>query len=141
MVNNDKQAESLTDLPQFPQLENLLAIRNWLSRNFSNMAYRRFIARKPSDDGYLKLQANTFNEDWMTEVLRWLLQLIEMSSVVPDDFRERLLTGEWMADSGVAAIANDDKLTPAARRVATLVPRRHGPAHVRARYTKPTAAD
>lgn len=115
VVNNDKQAESLTDLPQFPQLENLLAIRNWLSRNFSNMAYRRFIARKPSDDGYLKLQANTFNEDWMTEVLRWLLQADRDEQRRADDFRERLLTGEWMADSGVAAIANDDKLTPAQR--------------------------
>ncbi|MGL5128586.1 MAG: hypothetical protein ACRC7D_10615 [Aeromonas popoffii] len=55
-------------------MANLLAIRNWLSRNFYNMSYRRFIACKPTDDGFLKLQANTFNEAWMTSVLRWILQ-------------------------------------------------------------------
>lgn len=70
VVNSDKQAESLTDLPQYPQLRNLLAVRNWLSNNFANMQYRRFLARKPSADGYLKLQANTMNEVWMVKVLR-----------------------------------------------------------------------
>lgn len=115
VVNNDKQAESLTDLPQFPQLANLLAIRNWLSRNFYNMSYRRFIARKPTDDGFLKLQANTFNEAWMTSVLRWLLQADRDEQQRAADFSQRLLTGEWISDKGVQAIMTDAKLTPAQR--------------------------
>ena len=112
VVNSDKQAETLTDLPHFPQLENLLAIRNWLSRNFSNMSYRRFIARKPNDSGYLKLQANTFNESWMTTVLRWLLQADRDEQHRAAQFHVRLVTGEWVSDKGVQAIINDDKLTP-----------------------------
>lgn len=115
VVNNDKQAESLTDLPQFPQLANLLAIRNWLSRNFYNMSYRRFLARKPTDNGFLKLQANTFNEEWMTSILRWLLQADRDEQLRADDFSQRLLTGEWISDLGVQAILTDAKLTPAQR--------------------------
>ncbi len=115
VVNTDKQAEKLTDLPQFPQLANLLALRNWLSNNFSNMRYRRFLARKPSDDGYLKLQANTQNEEWISTVLRWLLQCDRDEQRRAAMFNESLLTGAWQQDAGVQAIITDPKLTPAQR--------------------------
>lgn len=113
VVNVDRQAESLSELPHFPQLENLLAIRNWLSRNFSNMSYRRFLARKPNDDGYLKLQANTFNEAWMTRVLRWLLQADRDEQRRAANFNHQLRNGQWRNDHGVKAIISDGKLTPA----------------------------
>lgn len=115
VVNSDKQAESLTDLPQYPQLRNLLAVRNWLSNNFANMQYRRFLARKPSADGYLKLQANTMNEVWMVKVLRWLLQCDRDEQLRAEQFHQDLLTGEWRVHPGVQAIIQDHKLTPAQR--------------------------
>ena len=85
----------MTDLPQYPQLRNLLAVRNWLSNNFANMQYRRFLARKPSADGHLKLQANTMNEVWMVKVLRWLLQCDRDEQLRAEQFHQDLLTGEW----------------------------------------------
>lgn len=112
-VNVDKQAEALSDLPQYPQLRNLLAIRNWISRNFANMSYRRYIARKPNSDGYVKLEPNTFNERWMQQVLRWCLQADRDEQLRADGFARALRSGTWVDDEGVKAILADEEITAA----------------------------
>lgn len=111
VVNTDKQAESLSELPEFPQLRNLLAIRNWISRNFFNMQYRRFIARRPGDDGFVKLEANTFNEDWMTQVLRWCLQADFAEKQRAEAFRAACADGSWVGDEGVRSILENRALS------------------------------
>lgn len=107
VVNNDKQAESLADLPQYPQLGNLLSIRNWMSHNFFNLEYRRFIGRKPDEHGYVALHPNTMNELWMTSMLRWCLQCDRDEMLRADKFKEALRSGAWIEDAGIQAILND----------------------------------
>ncbi|MND26350.1 hypothetical protein D3C80_167970 [compost metagenome] len=107
VVNSDKQAESLSDLPQYPQLANLLAIRNWMSHHFFNMQYRRFIGRKPDEHGYVALHPNTMNERWMTSMLRWCLQADRDEALRAEAFQNALLSDAWRQDTGVMAILND----------------------------------
>ena len=111
VVNTDKQAESLSELPEFPQLKNLLSIRNWISRNFFNMQYRRFIARRPGDDGFIKLEANTFNELWMTSVLRWCLQADSEEKQRAMKFSQACQDGSWVDDAGVRSILENQELS------------------------------
>lgn len=106
-VNIDKQAEVLSDLAQYPQLKNLLAIRNWLSHSFFDLQYRRFIGRKPNADGYVKLEANTFNEVWMLKVLRWVLQADADEVQRADEFQSQLQTYAWLQDPGIQAILSE----------------------------------
>lgn len=103
-VNVDKQAEVLSDLAQYPQLKNLLAIRNWLSHTYFDMNYRRFIGRKINADGYVKIEPETFNEKWLSMVLRWLLQADADEVERAESFRQNLETNAWLNDSGVGAI-------------------------------------
>lgn len=106
-VNVDKQAEVLSDLAQYPQLKNLLAIRNWLSHSFFDLQYRRFIGRKPNADGYVKLEANTFNENWMLKVLRWVLQADADEQQRAGAFQQSLFNGQWQQDPGIQAILKE----------------------------------
>ena len=110
VVNIDKQAETLADLPQYPQLRNLLAIRNWMSHHFFNNNYRRYIGRKPDSNGYVKIQPNTFNEEWMLSMLRWCLQADRDEQLRAMEFRASLTSGTWLSDSGIQSILSDDTL-------------------------------
>lgn len=110
VVNIDKQAETLADLPQYPQLRNLLAIRNWMSHHFFNNKYRRYIGRKPNTDGYVKIQPNTFNEEWMQSMLRWCLQADRDEQLRAMEFSAALKSDAWLSDSGIKSILSDDTL-------------------------------
>lgn len=107
-VNVDKQASVLSDMAQYPQLKNLLSIRNWLSHTYFDMNYRRFIGRKINDDGYVKIGPETFNEKWLSQVLRWLLQADADEIDRANTFSDNLKTEAWLRDTGVQAILAED---------------------------------
>ena len=108
-VNIDKQASALADLAQYPQLKNLLAIRNWLSHTYFDLSYRRFVARKYNEDGYVKIEPKSFNEQWMTKVLRWVLQADADERIRALRFRQLLANGsDWMNEPGVQSILQDN---------------------------------
>ena len=106
-VSIDKQSEVLSDLAQYPQLKNLLAIRNWLSHSYFDLQYRRYIGRKPNADGFVKLEANTFNEQWLTLVLRWVLQADADEQIRAEEFRYAIQTEHWLNNASIQAVLNE----------------------------------
>lgn len=106
-VSVDKQSQVLSDLAQYPQLKNLLAIRNWLSHSYFDLQYRRYIGRKPNADGFLKLEANTFNEQWLTQVLRWVLQADADEQIRAEEFRYAIRTEHWLSNASIQAVLNE----------------------------------